>query len=51
MVTIVIHCQELPDPETMKRLGEMLQDGYTSGIGQPPGLTWKIETEKPEERR
>lgn len=40
---IEISCKELPSPEDLKRIGEMLQEGYTSGINKPPGITWKVK--------
>lgn len=37
---------EDPTPEDWQRLGEMIQEGYSSGINLPVGMTWKIIEEE-----
>jgi hypothetical protein len=46
-VKIVIRTNGTPTPEDLKKVGEMIQEGYTSGIGQPPGVIWEIKATTP----
>ena len=34
-----------PEPEDWLHIGEMLKEGFTSGIDQPPGINWTVEWE------
>jgi len=40
MVIIIIHKGE-PTAEVLKVIGEMIQEGYHSGIDQPSGVNWE----------
>ncbi len=32
-----------PSPEDWKKIGEMIQEGYHTGIDQPANINWGVE--------
>lgn len=42
-MVIVIRTNDTPTPEDLKKIGEMIQEGFRSGINQPLGVTWEIK--------
>jgi hypothetical protein len=46
LLVITIYIENEPLPEDWKRLGDMISEGYVSGINRPLGMTWKLERDE-----
>ncbi len=45
-MVIIIYCDDPPEPEALKRIGELIQEGIVAGYDEPPGYTWKTQEEE-----